>query len=185
MTTPFTARRLDRGEALFWFLDRFSPMNFAVVAEGSGRLDELALQEALAAAQRRHPLLTVAIEADAEHRLHFVPRPRQVLPSSRMAAADWHSELAELIVEPFVLGEAPLMRACHVADGDRWVIALIFHHSIGDARSGFTVLSEVLQGVAGVGIDDTPLPAQPPMSAVYPPEFMGDAGRQLAGQIKA
>ena len=29
------------------------------------------------------------------------------------------------------------------------------------------------------------LPVQPPMSAVYPPEFSGDAGRQLAGQIKA
>ena len=185
MTTPFTARRLDRGEALFWFLDRFSPMNFAVVAEGSGRLDEQALQEALAAAQRRHPLLAVAIEADSEHRLHFVPRPGQVLPSPRIAAADWRSELAERIVEPFVLGEAPLVRACHVADGDRWAVALIFHHSIGDARSGFAVLTEVLQGAAGVGIDATPVLPQPPMSAVYPPEFSGDAGRQLAGQIKA
>ena len=160
MTTPSTARRLDRGEALFWFLDRFSPMNFAVVAEGSGRLEEQALQEALAAAQRRHPLLTVAIEADAEHRLHFVPRPGQVLPSPRIAAADWRSELAERIVEPFVLGEAPLVRACHVADGDRWAIALIFHHSIGDARSGFAVLSEVLEGAAGVAIDDAQIRAQ-------------------------
>ena len=69
MTTTFAPRRLDRGEALFWFLDRFSPMNFAVVAEGGGRLDEQALQDALAAAQGRHPLLAVAIEADAEHRL--------------------------------------------------------------------------------------------------------------------
>ena len=185
MTTTFAPRRLDRGEALFWFLDRFSPMNFAVVAEGGGRLDEQALQDALAAAQGRHPLLAVAIEADAEHRLHFVPRLGQVLPSPRVAAADWRTELAERIVEPFVLGEAPLVRACHVAEGDRWAIALIFHHSIGDARSGFAVLGEVLQGVAGVPGDGAPLPVQPPMSAVYPPEFTGDAGRQLAGQIKA
>ena len=185
MTNPFAARRLDRGETLFWFLDRFSSMNFAVVAEGSGRLDESALQEALTVAQTRHPLLTVAIEADAEHRLHFVPKAGRAFLTRHIAAADWRSELSERIVEPFALGEAPLVRACHVADDDRWVVALIFHHSIGDARSGFAVLTEVLQGAAGLAMDGTPLAAQLPMSTLYPPEFTGDAGLQLAGQIKA
>ena len=34
--TATLPRRLDRAEAFFWFLDRFSSMNFAVIAEGRG-----------------------------------------------------------------------------------------------------------------------------------------------------
>lgn len=185
MTTSVLPRPLDRAEAFFWFLDRFSSMNFAVMAEGRGDLDEQALQQALDAAQRRHPLLKAAIEADAGQRLHFVPRPATGLPLIRIDDKDWRMALAERIVEPFELGEAPLIRACRLSDGERWIIALIFHHSIGDARSGFAVLSEVLQGAAGAPVDETPMPLQPPLGALYPAAFAGDAGRELLGQLKA
>ncbi|MCK7475241.1 MAG: hypothetical protein MZV49_21000 [Rhodopseudomonas palustris] len=82
-------RPLDRAETFFWFLDRFSSMNFAVIAEGRGTLADAALQAALDAAQRRHPLLTVAVEADAERRLNFVSRPTRGIsaPSGSQARA--------------------------------------------------------------------------------------------------
>ena len=73
--TATLPRRLDRAEAFFWFLDRFSSMNFAVIAEGRGMIDTVALQNALAAAQLRHPLLAAGIHADAWGCLHFAPQP--------------------------------------------------------------------------------------------------------------
>lgn len=185
MTLPASLRRLDRAEAFFWFLDRFSSMNFAVIAEGSGALDKPALQQALDAAQKRHPLLSVAIEADAEERLHFVTRSPQGIPLQSTGAADWRTALAERIVEPFALGESPLVRACHLTDDDNhWVIALIFHHSIGDARSAFSVLTEVLQGAAGQQVPTSPLPLTPALGELYPEAFTGEPGRQLAEQLK-
>ena len=60
-------RRLDRAEAFFWFLDRSSSMNFAVLAEGTGALNRAALQHALDGAQLRHPMLRATVQADSEH----------------------------------------------------------------------------------------------------------------------
>ncbi len=111
MTLPL-ARPLDRAEAFFWFLDRCSSMNFAVMAEGSGPLEATRLEEALARAQAIHPALAVAIEADAAGRLAFAPRPgaRPVL-TREDAGEDWHAALARGLTQPFGLGEAPLLRA--------------------------------------------------------------------------
>lgn len=185
MSTSTSVRQLDRAEAFFWFLDRFSSMNFAVIAEGSGALDKAALQRALDMAQKRHRLLAVAIEADAEEHLHFVARPATGIPLQHIETADWRTALAERIVAPFALGEAPLVRACCLSGNDsQWVIALIFHHSIGDARSGFSVLTEILQGAAGEPLSSTPLPLAPALGELYPDAFAGEAGRQLAEQLK-
>ena len=77
-TPPVTrplARPLDRAEAFFWLLDRCSSMNFAVMAEGVGPLEAGRLESALGRAAQIHPALAVAIEADGDGRLAFVPRP--------------------------------------------------------------------------------------------------------------
>ena len=73
--TPAVSRPLDRAEAFFWFLDRCSSMNFAVMAEGEGPLAPAAFADAVARAQRVHPLLAVAIESPGGGPLAFVPRP--------------------------------------------------------------------------------------------------------------
>lgn len=180
-------RRLDRAEAFFWFLDRFSSMNFAVIAEGRGALTDGALQAALDAAQHRHPLLAVAIETDAEQRLNFIPQPKQGIRLERIdGSSDWRTALAERIVQPFALAEAPLVRAyrCETTDGS-WVIALVLHHSIGDARSGFALLDEILLGAAGLVVPAEAIAPRPPLIELYPPAYAGDAGRELGGQLKA
>ena len=182
-------RPLDRAESLFWFLDRFSSMNFAVIAEGRGTLADAALQAALDAAQRRHPLLTVAVEADSDQRLNFASRSTKGIPLERIASSDaddWRTVLAERIIVPFALGESPLIRAYRFdrAD-DTWVIALVLHHPIADARSGFSLLTEVLLGAAGMPMPAKAIPPRPTLIELYPPAFAGEAGRQLSGQLKA
>lgn len=185
MTLPALPRPLDRAEAFFWFLDHFSSMNFAVIAECSAQPDRAALESALSAAQRRHPLLRAAIDADAG-RLHFVPRPTDGIPLERFAASDWRNALAERIIRPFALGEAPLLRAVLIDDDHGGsILALIFHHAIGDARSAFPVLDEVLRSLAGERFPETPLAAARPLSALYPPELSGEAGRRALEQFKA
>lgn len=186
MTPAALPRRLDRAEAFFWFLDRVSSMNFAVVAEGRGALADEAVRAALDAAQRRHPLLRVSIAADAERRLSFVPAPHAPIPYARCADADWRDALAERLVQPFALDTAPLARAWRFArgDDDGWVLALVLHHSIGDARSAFAVLDEILLGAAGLPPAGDDIAPRAPLTDLYPAHVTGDAGRQLGEQMK-
>ena len=186
MTPAALPRRLDRAEAFFWFLDRVSSMNFAVIAEGRGTLTDAAVRAALDAAQRRHPLLRVSIAADVERRLSFVPAPHAPIPYARCADADWRDELAERLVQPFALDTAPLARAWRFArdDDGGWVLALVLHHSIGDARSAFAVLDEILQGAAGLPPAGDDIAPRAPLTDLYPAHVTGDAGRQLGEQMK-
>jgi len=178
-------RPLDRAESFFWFLDRFSSMNFAVIAECASRLDPEALPTALAAVQRRHPMLGATIDV-VDGRLHFVPCPGALVPLETLAAADWRNALAERIVRPFALGEAPLVRAVLIDAGEYdSILALIFHHSIGDARSAFPVLEEALRALAGEILPAEATSLAPPLTALYPPQLTGEAGQAALAQLKA
>ena len=178
-------RPLDRAESFFWFLDRFSSMNFAVIAECVSRLDAGSLPAALAAVQRRHPLLGTAIDV-VGGRLHFVPRSAAPVPLESLASTDWRNALAERIVRPFALGEAPLMRAVLIDAGEGGnILALVFHHSIGDARSAFPVLEETLRALAGESLPGEAANLAPPLTALYPPQLTGEPGQAALAQLKA
>jgi len=187
---PFDiTRRLDKAETFFWFLDRLSSMNFAVMAEGHGPLDEEILTSVLAKVQSRHWLLSAAIVIDEEFRLRFAACPdkpialRSVHCSSPTA---WRDVLAEWIVEPFALGEAPLVRACHIDVGSgRWVLALKFHHSIADARSGFSLLYEVLLAADGQALADQPMMPNSSLIELFPARLSGEDGQRLKDELKA
>lgn len=180
-------RLLDRAEAFFWLLDRHSSMNFCVLAEGAGALAGTAVSAALPGLQARHPLLAVAVGLDADQRLCFTPaqmaNPR--LLESSATPETWRTVLAEAMVQSFALGDAPLFRAHLIhLPAQRWVLALTFHHSIGDARSGFTVLGELLRLAAGSADALPALPARPPLLDLYPDHWRDDAGRQAAEALK-
>lgn len=186
MTTPFQGRSLDRAESFFWFLDRLSSMNFAVIAEGHGRLLPGAVQAALDRAQTRHHLLAASIETNAENLLQFAPRPAAGIALHCLDMENWHQRLAELNVRPFGLGEYPLMRACLFASGDgNWALALVFHHSIGDARSGFHLLGEVLGDAVEPGTRLSAVAPRPPLTELYPPEFSGELALRAGERMKA
>lgn len=187
---PFdTSRRLDKAETFFWFLDRLSSMNFAVMAEGHGPLDEEILTSALAKVKRRHWLLSAAIVIDEEFRLRFASCPDLPITLRSLQCSSpnaWRDVLAEWIVEPFALGEAPLVRACHIDVGSgRWVLALKFHHSIADARSGFSVLYEVLLTADGQVLADQPMMPSASLIELLPARFSGEDGQTLKKELKA
>lgn len=185
MTAISLPRPLDRSEAFFWFLDHYSSMNFAVIAECDATFSGQALGAALAAAGQRHPLLNAGIDT-VDGRLHFVPHAATGIPLEEIVAAEWREALAERIVRPFALGEAPLVRAVAIDDTRGGsVLALIFHHVVGDARSAFPVLAEVLEVLAGETIEPACEELLPPLSALYPPQLVGEAGRQVLENLKA
>lgn len=186
MTGLFAGRPLDRAESFFWFLDRLSSMNFTVIAEGHGPLAPDAVQAALDRAQTRHALLAASIETDADHRLRFVPRPAAGITLHCLDFADWQQRLAELNVQPFGLGEYPLVRAyLFASDEGDWALALIFHHSIGDARSGFHLLGEVLHDSVMPEASLSAVAPRPPLTELYPPAFSGEEAQRVGEQIKA
>jgi len=180
-------RPLDRAEAFFWFLDRCSSMNFAVLAEGSGPLQAGRLAEALARAQGRHPALACAISADAAGRLAFRPRPDAPVTLTRESAgADWHALLAARLAAPFALGEAPLLRAhWFELPAGRWAFAVVFHHAIGDGRSGFRLVSELIEDARGTRPAGGAIRARPSLMALFPEALAGPAGIEKARDWKA
>ena len=169
---PAPNRRLDLAEAFFWFLDHTSPMNFMVIAEGRGPLDDAALRAALTRAQREHPLLRATIAMNPEQRLIWVPTDAPMDYLVRAVESDWQTPLAEALIQPFPLSDAPLVRVIRLNQTDgRWVVALIFHHSAGDGRSGCRLLAEILANTANPDRPATPHPGYPPLHTLYPPVY--------------
>lgn len=179
-------RRIDPAEAFFWFLDHVSSMNFMVIAEGVGDLDDNGLRVALARAQQEHVLLRAAIATNAEHRLIWVPAPDAPIDYRVVEVeSDWRTPLAEAMVRPFPLGSAPLVRAMRLNQADgRWAVALIFHHSAGDGRSGCRLLAEILVNAATPDRPSTPHPGYQPLHDFYPPTYTGAAGMEAVQNFK-
>ncbi len=162
-------------------------MNFAVLAEGSGPLAADRLEAALARAQERHPALAVAIATDAAGRLAFVPRPGVPATfTSEAAGEDWHAALAARLAVPFGLGEAPLVRAHWFGlPAGRWAFAVVFHHAIGDGRSGFRLAAELIDDARGMGGAREPVAPRPSLMALFPGALAGEAGLARAQAWKA
>jgi len=175
---PAVSRPLDRAEAFFWFLDRCSSMNFAVMAEGEGPLAPEAFADAVANAQRVHPLLAVAIESPGGGPLAFVPRPEAAIALERQSPGEaWGERIAKALARPFALDEAPLVRALwHEAGGGRWAAALVFQHCIADGRSGLRLLREVLEESLGLRTGQGPLAPRGPLTALFPAQYRGAEG---------
>lgn len=173
-------RRLDSAEAFFWFLDHVSAMNFAVIAEGCGDLDDEVLRAALDQAQQAHPLLRAGITANAEQRLIWFPVPDQPLTYTVIETGlGWQTPLAEAMVQSFPLDSAPLVRMLRLnRDGGRWTVALIFHHSAGDGRSGCRLLADILVGAAHPERPVSPHPGYPPIHELYPVDYTSAAAAE-------
>ncbi|MCW2312890.1 hypothetical protein [Rhodoferax antarcticus] len=153
------SRPLDPGEAFFFLCDHVSCMNFVVLAERTAALAPERIRRALKTVQQEHALLQTQTSWTQENGLRFEPAPGALieLHCHQSSAEHWPGLIEHELSSPFAPGTAPLMRCVYieVATADApasaapsCVLALTFHHSIADGRSGTDILRHQLSLIA-------------------------------------
>lgn len=143
-------RALGPTENIYFLLDKLYCLNFVVFAEIDGVLDAQRLAEALRQVQAQHPLLRARVTlVGGRHWFKPVPPGSHPIPIETGTLRNWRLQLATQLEIPFA-GEAPLARFLVLGGrAGKCVAAMVFHHVIGDGRSGADVLVEVLRRAAG------------------------------------
>ena len=155
-------RRLSWTERLFWLLDQNSPRHFVMAAQVDGHTSVDQWRGALAAVQRRHPLLSAGIEVGDDGNPHFyrvaaAPIPLRVLRGGTLRC-ELEAELACELGLPFDPRRAPLIRAALLYEPERATCILSTHHSIADGRSIAFVFRDLLQALARTPLQALPVP---------------------------
>jgi hypothetical protein len=139
-------RPLGSTENIYWLLDRLYCLNFIVFAELEGSLPHDKLRSALAAVQEENPLLRAKIVVE-DGRSWFKPvaaKEAPLLPELR-PLRNWRGVIERELQRHFATDDAPLARfLCFEGGGGKSVAAMVFHHAIGDGRSGASVFFDVL-----------------------------------------
>jgi NRPS condensation-like uncharacterized protein len=195
MSNDGIARPLDPAEAFFFLSDRVSCMNFVFFAERSGHLDPRRIQVALAAIQEENPLLRARITWTADRGFCFEPAPDAAidLQCREVHADDWKPWIERELAHPFAENAAPLIRCVYLAmsSPERSVLALVFHHSVADGRSGNELLRRLLDCIATQQEmpTDAGRPPLPPMHQVFPPRYrwaeQPDAAKRVRDSLMA
>ncbi len=188
MTSSTILRHLDPGEAFFFMADTISSMNFVVFAERTGPLDVEAIRAGLSVIQQENPLLRVCIVWNESDGLCFASAPQADIPLAchEVDTANWQEQIEAELSRPFATDTGPLLRCLYLNFGTsgRSVLALCFHHAIGDGRSGTVLLQRLLQCTAvppqAGTTKATPLP---PMYEVFPPQFRWAEQEATAEQL--
>jgi NRPS condensation-like uncharacterized protein len=176
-------RPLGRTEHIYWLLDQLYCLNFLVFAELEGALNDDDLQMALDIAQQENPVLRSKIVINSAGQPCFKPisaeeRPLQL---ELCGLRNWRRNVEAQLMTPFEQNEAPLARFFWFrGKGSKSVVAMVFHHSIADGKSGACVLLDVLRRASG---QDQPLhlkKAHPPSQEL---DLIQDKG-PLAGKLK-
>ncbi|MDR3370898.1 phthiocerol/phthiodiolone dimycocerosyl transferase family protein [Rhodoferax sp.] len=192
------SRPLDPGEAFFFLSDQVSCMNFVVLAERTGPLETARIRRALDIVQQENALLQTRIRWTEEDGLRFEPAPGQAfeLICHQVAAQNWHSVIEQELSKPFPLESAPLMRclylevqAAHASTATSCVLALTFHHSVADGRSGTEILRRMLSlmAQAATALVHGQITHLPTMTELMPAHYrwaeQPEAARQLRNTL--
>lgn len=141
-------------QRLAHFMDRVSPVNFALVADVTGPLDLARLTRAAEEVQDRHPLLRARVAEEGgllDRRYHFrtgdVPRPAiRVAPEDCFTREGLTREIEGELAREFDVERGPLFRlAIASRDGDTHRLLLTMHHMIADGASAAIVLRDLLE----------------------------------------
>ncbi|HUE08901.1 MAG TPA: hypothetical protein VMP41_15840 [Acidimicrobiales bacterium] len=148
--SPRVWRALDPAEKYFWLLGQLNGMTGAFLAYADRIFEEGELANALAAIQRRHPLLRARVEPlDDEYAFVKVdgPIPVSVRPLQPGDAVP----IAEMHVMPFLEAPHPLVRCLSfpIAGEDRSVIAIVMHHVFLDGSSGMNLVRQFARALDG------------------------------------
>ncbi|OBI37113.1 condensation domain-containing protein [Mycobacterium colombiense] len=154
-------RPLGAAERLFYRYSERNPAPFSIVAEFGEPLHADKLRTALAAVQRRHPLLSVHVEDRAGIRLGFY-RAATVAPIELTVHSDtelaWQAAAAEELSRPFDRLRAPLMRATLLQAPTRSALLLTFDHTMADGISSIVVLTDLIAALNGRDLASLPVP---------------------------
>jgi hypothetical protein len=208
MQTDKVIRPLDPGEAFFTLSDQVSGMNFVVFAERVGALPPERVRRALDVVQQENLLLQARIEWVDEQGLSFVHAPGASIELRCLEVNEthWQNPIEQQLSEPFAMGSAPLTRCLVLnvsSDSEanapahppaRSVLALCFHHAIGDGRSGSALLCRMLSLIASdelmtvVEASAAKAPdAMPAMLGLHPARYrwaeQPDAAKQLRSTL--
>jgi NRPS condensation-like uncharacterized protein len=94
--------------------------------------------------------------------------------------------LAARLPQPFELGEAPLVRAhWFERPAGQWAFAVVFHHAIGDGRSGLRLVAELIDEARGVKAQPAPFEPRPSFMELFPQALSGESGAARAQEWKA
>ena len=208
-TAPTRLRRLSPLESVFWTMDQVTRMTVCGIAELAGELPLRRLTQALAALQRRHPLLGARIVEGERRWGRTIPFfttdgvgdvPVQLLEVPDRAALRLEHPALQARVEREVNtrldGAGPLWRltVLHTPrrqDGlrsdDGLAAATLLasvHHSVADGLSVVTVLRELVALLNGEPPGPT-LPLRPGPDDRLPERSLGHAWGILARQTAA
>lgn len=162
-STGTLIRPLGNTERLFHTFSASNPMNFVLGAEFPFVLPAEQLGAALAAAQERHPLLTVHIGhlpgAGFAFYRSATPHPIE-LTVLRQRTDTWPQVASEELDRPFQTSKAPLMRAVLIQDTASSMVLLSFDHTVADGIGAVFLLRDLLTLLNGHALE--PLPVPPP-----------------------
>jgi hypothetical protein len=171
-----TLRPLGPVEHMFWLLDQYRPVHFAVTAEIAGTASPDDWRQALDRVQERHPILSVSIEGSPGSVPRFrsedaAPIPLRIVEGNPRTR--WEREVGEELATPFDPKRAPLMRAVLIEGSQDTALILAAHHSIADGLSLAYAIRDTLSALSGEPLD--PLPLVPPQE-----EMLGVVARPAA-----
>jgi len=174
-----------------------SCMNFVVRAERSDTLAPESIRRALDTVQQEHALLQASISWTEASGLRFKPAPGQAiaLVCHDVAAGHWQHLIEQELSNTFATGIAPLMRCLYIewANSEPTanttkssVLALTFHHSVADGRSGTAILRRLLSlmvqdTTSAAGTHTTHLP---PMAELMPAHYRWADDPAAAKQLR-
>jgi amino acid adenylation domain-containing protein len=124
-----------------WFLDQLeaggAAYNMSTALRLRGKLDPVALRDAISAVYRRHEILTASIRRVDGEPCHVLDRSQEVEWSCRAIAQEQlRLEIETEAQRAFVLEEGPLLRAALLEfGGEEHVLLLTMHHIVSDGWS--------------------------------------------------
>lgn len=184
-------RPLEAGEVWWWMAHRKVCGHAVVGVRIRGPIREQDVRTGLDAAQLRHPMLGVHIEAGGQ-------RPRLVSAGTpgiplrvveRRSSENWLAIGEQELERNFDWRAGPFVRAVLVAGEGVAELLFVVHHLVADGVSGAVLIGDTIdyaaQAAAGRPPAVTPLPVRPPLSRMFPPAYVGLRGSLAAARMAA
>ncbi|OCB35416.1 peptide synthetase [Mycobacterium malmoense] len=191
VTAAHLIRPIGAMERLFYRYSERNPTHFSLVAEFDRVLTANTVRPALAAAQRRHPLLSAHVEDRPGTRLGFY-RAATVAPIALTVrrTESWEAAVADELSRPFDRSRAPLMRASLLQGPGGSALVLTFDHSLADGISSVLVLKDVVAALNGADLPNLPVPQSQEdlvartLGAIAPLELPDDPRMRVPSAIR-